>query len=215
MAEKMFNSDPINMTLKHPIIAIEGLDGTGKSTLAYNLSKTLNGVYFHAPPSNVVGIKNSLKPVFQHNSELRKAFYLMSNYIAAHRMQDICKENVVFLDRYWHSSLAFGISEKCLDEDKSLPPPEHEIYTWPEDLQKPTVVILLELSEEERLRRLKNRHEKPVTPSEKRLEKYSLLRDMIINSYKRVKFSPLVVIDAGESPEAVSRKAMEIIENYL
>lgn len=57
--------------------------------------------------------------------------------------------------RYWHSTAAYAIAQAVQDYPNKykMPPSGDEIYSWPDDLFKPDVVILLEVSEEVRLER--------------------------------------------------------------
>jgi len=55
--------------------------------------------------------------------------------------------------RFWHSTSAYGIAEECAE----IPASGHDVYRWPEDLTKPSLVILLVVSEDERRRRIAGR----------------------------------------------------------
>jgi len=55
--------------------------------------------------------------------------------------------------RYWHSTAAYAIAEETsIPQDK-----DHWVYRWPQDLFKPTVIILLVINEDERIQRLQTR----------------------------------------------------------
>jgi len=55
--------------------------------------------------------------------------------------------------RFWHSTSAYGIAEECTE----LPASDHSIYRWPVDLLKPSLVVFLDVSEEERQKRIVGR----------------------------------------------------------
>ena len=55
--------------------------------------------------------------------------------------------------RFWHSTTAYGIAEECAE----IPAAGHNIYRWPGDLLRPTLVILLVVSEQRRLQRMAGR----------------------------------------------------------
>jgi Thymidylate kinase len=58
-----------------------------------------------------------------------------------------------FSTRFWHSTAAYAIAE-----ESSVPQDaNHWVYGWPQDLFRPTVVILLVVEEELRLQRLQTR----------------------------------------------------------
>jgi len=56
-------------------------------------------------------------------------------------------------DRFWHSTSAYGIAEEC----PMIPASSHNVYRWPSDLLKPSLVILLVVSEEQRRQRITGR----------------------------------------------------------
>ena len=55
--------------------------------------------------------------------------------------------------RFWHSTSAYTIAEECPE----VPASGHSVYRWPSDLLKPSVVILLVVSEERRRERITRR----------------------------------------------------------
>lgn len=61
--------------------------------------------------------------------------------------------------RYWHSTAAFSLGRAIKNNPTSfsLPPEGDCYYRWPDDLLKPDKVILMHVSEEERLKRLSRR----------------------------------------------------------
>lgn len=63
--------------------------------------------------------------------------------------------------RFWHSTAAFGIAQAIADNPDlcEMPPEGDSFYQWPADLLKPDIVILFQVDERERLRRLSRRKE--------------------------------------------------------
>ncbi len=57
----------------------------------------------------------------------------------------------------------------------NIPPKGNSIYQWPDDLLKPSAVIFLELSESERVQRIRKRSGEE-TSEESELRKSQLLR---------------------------------------
>jgi len=55
--------------------------------------------------------------------------------------------------RFWHSTSAYGIAEECPE----IPASGHAVYRWPSDLLKPSLVIMLVVSEEQRRKRISGR----------------------------------------------------------
>ena len=73
---------------------------------------------------------------------------------------------------------------ECGDE-RNIPPKGNSIYQWPDDLLKPSIVIFLELSERDRVLRMRERGEKE-TSEELKLKNSQLLQqrqvsDVILN----------------------------------
>ena len=92
--------------------------------------------------------------------------------------------------RFWHSSAAYAIAleAKCGSE-ANIPPKGHSIYQWPGDLLKPSAVIFLELSEEDRMSRLRERGVTE-TDEEMKLKKSRLLRQRQVASCPCNLFEP-------------------------
>ena len=60
--------------------------------------------------------------------------------------------------RFWHTTGAYALAEAIeLNQINKLPEPGSEFYRWPQDLVKPDIVLLLSVTEEERIRRHKHR----------------------------------------------------------
>lgn len=130
------------------IIALEGLDGTGKSALAKELINILGAdkstAYHLAAPNQGIG-KNTF---FEH------ANLALSKMIEAHHHQ------FIILDRSWLSGEATRFASE-----------KGPLRKWPENLYQPTHIFLLTLPEAERLRHMRNRlKEVPFTEEEMRLE---------------------------------------------
>ncbi|KAJ8971402.1 hypothetical protein NQ317_005518 [Molorchus minor] len=157
---------------KYPLIILEGLDGSGKSTVGKRVAKKLNAVQWRTPPDSI----NHLRHLFETNSILRTAYYSMGNYIAALEVQLILKDKPVVMDRFWHSTAAYAIAQAVEDyPDKyEMPPANDKIYCWPEDLFRPDIVLLLDVSEQVRLQRLSRR--KSYTAQENLLKDCSKFR---------------------------------------
>lgn len=61
--------------------------------------------------------------------------------------------------RYWHSTTAYAIAQSVEDhpDQYEMPPPHDKIFSWPEDLLQPDIVIFLDVSEEVRKQRQSRR----------------------------------------------------------
>ncbi|CAG9859617.1 unnamed protein product [Phyllotreta striolata] len=147
---------------KHSFIVLEGLDGSGKSTVARILANRLNARYWQSPTKR---IKNSKDFLHQDTLiQLRNAFYSLGNYIAALEVRALLPDSPVIMDRFWHSTSAFAIA-RAGPLEIEMP---SKIYEWPEDLLKPDLVLLLDLDEAVRWERIS--HRVHLTPQELLLE---------------------------------------------
>ncbi|CAH1104447.1 unnamed protein product [Psylliodes chrysocephalus] len=146
---------------KYPLIVIEGLSGSGKTTISEALAKRINGTRVHSPSLKV----KTLQTGFQKRSVIYNAYYQISQYITAMEIMPLLKDGPIILDRYYPSSATYSIARSVVYNPGSLMPPKGDkIYNWPDDLLKPDIVIFLEVDEEERNRRLTSRTNKPHTP---------------------------------------------------
>ncbi|EMP42022.1 UMP-CMP kinase 2 [Chelonia mydas] len=188
-----------------PVIVIEGLDATGPTPAQSHWSTTYNNppgitscviavfplissaelqilkeTGCRSPPACI----SQWRKTFDDEPTLiRRAFYALGNYIVASEIAKASTESPVVVDRYWHSTAAYAIATEISGKVQNLPPTQHEVYQWPEDLLKPDLVLLLTVSPEERIRRLQGRGLEK-TEEETELEANSLFRQkyvLIIN----------------------------------
>ncbi|XP_002721181.3 UMP-CMP kinase 2, mitochondrial isoform X1 [Oryctolagus cuniculus] len=194
---------------KFQVIAIEGLDATGKTTVTQAVSEALKAVLLKSPPSCI----GQWRKIFDDEPTIvRRAFYSLGNYIVA---SEIAKESVkspVIVDRYWHSTAAYAIATEVSGGLQHLPPAHHPVYQWPEDLLKPDLVLLLTVSPEERVRRLQGRGVEK-TQEEAELEGNSVFRQKVEECYRRMENPGCHVVDASPSREMVLQTVLSLIRN--
>jgi len=179
----------------HPVIVIEGLDATGKSTLSENLSLKTGGKLLKSPPDCVVHLREAFDKL---PSPLRRLYYSLSNYVFGEMIKKSSQTGVVICDRFWHSTAAYAIATDVKTGDASnLPPKNHWVYNWPDDLLKPDLVYFLSVSEEERIRRLKARNIK-FTDEEKWLISSKHFKERMDECYSRMKNPSVVTVDAAK-----------------
>ncbi|KAL7873361.1 hypothetical protein AOLI_G00124320 [Acnodon oligacanthus] len=192
-----------------PVIVVEGLDATGKTTLTESLQEALGATLLKSPPQ-------CLAPYRQHfDSEpplIRRAFYALGNYITAAQIQRESSQSPVIVDRYWHSTAAYAIATAVSGPVEKLPALGSEIYEWPSDLLRPNLVLLLTVSPQERLRRLQHRG-LGQTEEETQLEVNHLFRQKVDEAYKRIQNPACVVVDASPSPDQVLQQVLRLIRN--
>lgn len=194
-----------------PVIVIEGLDATGKTTVTQSLKDSLNAVLLRSPPSCV----NQWRKIFDEEPTLiRRAFYAVTNYIVASEIAEASVKSPVIVDRFWHSTSAYAIATEVSGKVENLPPLHHQVYQWPEDLLKPDLVLMLTVSPEERIRRLQSRGMKK-TKEEAELEASSIFRQKVEESYKRMEDPTCQPVDASPSREEVLKAALNLIKKHF
>ncbi|XP_041044173.1 UMP-CMP kinase 2, mitochondrial [Carcharodon carcharias] len=193
-----------------PVIVIEGLDATGKSTLTEALRNSIQATLLKSPPDCI----GHLRKTFDAKSPpIRRAFYALGNYITASTIANVSEKSPVIVDRFWHSTAAYAIATEVSGKVENLPPPHHELYQWPQDLVQPDLVLLLTVDAEERVRRLERRGEMR-TKEEIELEANSLFRQKVEATYRRMENPACVVVDAGASKEEVLQNVLLLIDKH-
>uniref|UniRef100_A0A803J9M7 UMP-CMP kinase 2, mitochondrial n=1 Tax=Xenopus tropicalis TaxID=8364 RepID=A0A803J9M7_XENTR len=157
---------------RYPVIVIEGLDATGKSTLTESLRDCLKATLLRSPPDC---ISKWRKTFDDEPSLIKRAYYAAGNYIGACEIAKASMDSPVIVDRYWHSTAAYAIATEIGGNLPSLPHCGHDIYQWPQDLLRPDLVILLTVSDEERMLRMRGRGLEE-TKEEKELESNTMFR---------------------------------------
>ncbi|XP_074065704.1 UMP-CMP kinase 2, mitochondrial isoform X2 [Macrotis lagotis] len=139
---------------KFPVIVIEGLDATGKTTVTEKVAEVLNAVFLKSPPPCV----SQWRKIFDNEPTIiRRAYYSLGNYIIASEIAKESTQAPVIIDRYWHSTAAYAIATEIIGLPHYLPPVHHPVYQWPKDLLKPDIILLLTVNPEERIQRIQGR----------------------------------------------------------
>lgn len=122
----------------YPIIALEGIDGAGKTTISQKLAEEIDGIYIQTPPSDYKAIRDffeiPLRPIIS-----RFFFYIGSLWESWEEIQLAAKTKPVIIDRYilstkiYHKALASEKREHIdailsVFEDITPPEPNLNIY---------------------------------------------------------------------------------------
>lgn len=117
-------------------IAVEGLDGVGKTTCARLLAKDINGYYYKTPSGLFQEIRGKIDIL--DNPQVRFTFYLSSVFYASAEISSLLDEKSVVCDRYIYSTIAYhkalGVNLSYIDFGK-LPIllPNVSFYLWAEE----------------------------------------------------------------------------------
>lgn len=171
------------------LIAIEGLDGTGKSTTVAALAKRLGAEVVHNPPRSMADQRlqaDQLEP------SARRAWYLAANREAAKQAEAIrAQGQPVVMDRSVASTFAFGAAER-----------NEPVGLWPSDIPQPDLLAVLHVDDEERARRLAGRPGQRTT-EEHRLDADLAFRQRVLENYKAL--GGLIVDASGPVEQVVER----------
>jgi thymidylate kinase len=169
----------------HPIVAIEGLDGCGKSTTVQLLADRLGARIIRNPPAELAKARKQADALPDGE---RRAWYLNANRLAMRQARGT--QGPVVLDRSVASTLAFGAAARnqvaCKDD---LPP----------DFPLPNIVVLLAVPEDVRRARHAGRRGE-VTTEEERLAADDAFRNRVLAGYANL---CTVRVDATGTPEHV------------
>lgn len=190
-----------------PVIVIEGLDATGKTTLTESLRDALGASLLRSPPQCLSPMRARFD---QEPPLIRRAFYALGNYITAEQIGQEATKTPVIVDRFWHSTAAYAIATAVSGPVGNLPAEGSEVYRWPGDLLQPTLVVLLTLDAEERKRRLRDRGQGK-TIEEQELDHNKLFRLKVEKAYQRISGPACITVDAGPSADQVLQQVLLLI----
>ncbi|EOX4841518.1 MULTISPECIES: dTMP kinase [unclassified Vibrio] len=132
-------------------IVIEGLDGSGKSTVSKHIAEKLNAKLLTTPGAGFKEVRKQLDTVFEHNPKARQLFYMATVLnVASEAQRFIDSGQNVVVDRYWLSTQVYHhwmSNGQCytLDEVES-------------ELLAPDLTVYLDLPVDERIARINNRN---------------------------------------------------------
>ncbi len=119
-------------------VVVEGLDGTGKSTLAAQLASALDAPLLRTPPEELACVRATADGVYAHADIATQLFYASTvAYVSDQVRQLRAARRSVVVDRYWLSTVVYAA---CREECAAL----DDVASH---LQVPDVTVYLETSE--------------------------------------------------------------------
>mmetsp|Transcript_4547 Transcript_4547/g.10182 ORF Transcript_4547/g.10182 Transcript_4547/m.10182 type:complete len:552 (-) Transcript_4547:48-1703(-) len=158
------------------VVAVEGLDGSGKTSLVRKISEGLKSfghqscsehIHVYATPSKSL---SAVRPAFdRRGGPVARAFYMCSNYILQHEIGSVAKKTlecstlvgvpVFIIDRFYSSTCAYTVGWKNTSGSAatSIDTLPDSVFEWPADLQPPDIMLILDVDHDTRRRRVESR----------------------------------------------------------
>lgn len=133
--------------MKNIFITIEGVDGTGKSTVTKLLAKMIGGISISTPPSSSKAERIIIEK--SNNKHEKFKFYISQIIKQQQEIRNIIKNHHIVCDRYIHSTFAYN-----WPYSKPLPT---SINNYRNDIIVPDYSFLLIADDVVRKNRIKNR----------------------------------------------------------
>jgi len=126
-------------------VAIEGLDGVGKSTMLNKLAERFSGHAMSTPGPALRSCRPAILEAFAHDELAKALFYAASVSSEGRHARNLVERGEwVFMDRYWASTLGYAKARGLSADLEALG----------KSLIKPDITILLILNEADRQQRL-------------------------------------------------------------
>ncbi len=178
-------------------IVIEGLDGSGKSTISRALADKLDAKLISTPGLDFKEIRESLDEVFSKHIKSRQLFYAATVLLASEEIRSIVDsgEHVV-VDRYWLSTQVY---HNWMSHGKCL-----ELREVERDLLAPDLTVYLDIPFIERQKRLLVRNNN--TSEDARtleLDAEQVLRNLYFDMCTSPAVGQWFEVDALQCPDAI------------
>ncbi|MDP2907192.1 MAG: AAA family ATPase [Nanoarchaeota archaeon] len=189
------------------LIVIEGIDGSGKDTVAKKLVEKVNGNYFFTPPEGYKMIRGYINN--KASPEARFLYYLSSVIDVSSKINKSPSKNDPVCVRYvWSTMVYYSVME-----NKSLYSVSAMVKPFIPYIVQPDINVLLTVSEEEQIRRLKFRNGTEHTISDLLSIEDDNFRKRINEAYQNIaKESSWVKIDTTN--KSIDEIVDKIIKKY-
>lgn len=173
------------------IIVFEGLDGTGKSTLAIELAKKINAIYYKTPPKQFNGRCIEMSCGNNFYTRERFLFFMDTFHTASNEIVQLLKNNSVVVDRWIWTTLSYHFANNILIKNEWGD-------SWSDltnKIAKPKFSFLLSLKDETLLERA--RLTKTLSKNDWTLFKNKTLREEIYKIYLDLNPNFIVIQNDG------------------
>ena len=122
------------MKNRNIFIAIDGIDGVGKTTCSKMLAKKISAHYYRLPPKSFNKIKDKINLLRLLN--IRFIFYLLLVIYSSIKIKGLLRTKSVICDRYifstlvYHRVLNIRLAKKISYKKLHLTKPDISIYLW-------------------------------------------------------------------------------------
>ena len=183
-------------------VVLEGLDGVGKTTLTKALAEFFNGESRSTPGCALKPLIEEILETFGDNQTARAIFYTASVLAEGKLARESAdRDKVVFMDRYWLSTIAYararGVSANFSSLEAIVP--------------KPDIIVLVTLEEKERLRRLNDRGTSAADRETLNTEFSELVLREMRNPTRIQAFRPVEVDVTGADENEALQKVIDVL----
>lgn len=205
------------------IVLVEGLDGSGKSTLVKSLADqeySINGSSCAAhsvrtPPVSASAVRHVFDTC---DSLVTRAFYAASNYILQYEMRLISDKDpmaLFFVDRWHASTCAYSVGWVTQSGGATtVNELESSIFAWPSDLDVPDLMIVLNVDHGVRRARIQYRGDvNAKNPWDSRLSADEDLAQRIVQGLKRISGpGETILVEGNQCKEEVLKLCYSLVQ---
>jgi dTMP kinase len=185
------------------ILALEGLDGVGKTTAARRVADACGGVLLSTPDASLGCVRSALDALYRSSPDAAHLFYASSvAYASEVARRERAQGKVVIIDRYWLSTWAYA----------PMRPTGLDLSEVEAGLCAADWTVLLTLDEAERSRRLRARGMSAADRRTLDAGTAAALEQRYLDGLRRPVAGNGIVLDiAGRTPESCAGALIELV----